>query len=209
MIAPISLTDITTDQRLNGFGAYCLVHSIKHHFTKQTYDFFKYHGKTFLTQYDYDKSKDKHFYDRLAKKYTHDRIVDLMLGHFTSTTTTEKIWVGDLLKDERCVERADHFRRWKGSFGYLLEQDLNRIGKRTPEVWCLGLEMGRIDFITFAAVNIHSNIVRVRANCTDMFWEPIALRITKFRPFFEKCFVLKNIPDMITKYKTNELFDMN
>ena len=48
---------------MTGYEAFSLYESLKLHFTKESYDFFKYNGKTKVSVQSFENRKDKyHFY---------------------------------------------------------------------------------------------------------------------------------------------------
>ncbi len=65
--------------------------ALKKHFTGQSYDYFKYHGKINASEKNLKQRKDKNFFIRLSKKLSNEEIID----YFIANLIRDKVWVGD------------------------------------------------------------------------------------------------------------------
>ena len=79
---------------MNEFDACQLYMALKLHFTTK-YDYFKYNGKTKFTVAQFNKRKDKYQFVRLARKYSHEELVE----YFCANLIRGKQWIGDFSKD--------------------------------------------------------------------------------------------------------------
>ena len=83
---------------MTGFETFGLYESLKLHFSKDTYDFFKYNGKTNHSVQTFENRKDKYFFYKLSRKYTNkDDLVDFLVANFLED---DKVWVGKLLEEQ-------------------------------------------------------------------------------------------------------------
>ena len=55
---------------ISGYEAFGLYQSLKLHFTTDSYDYFKYNGKTKVTVTAFENRKDKYHFYKLSRKYT-------------------------------------------------------------------------------------------------------------------------------------------
>ena len=55
---------------MTGYEAFGLYESLKLHFSKDSYDFFKYNGKTNISVTSFENRKDKYHFYKLSRKYT-------------------------------------------------------------------------------------------------------------------------------------------
>jgi len=55
----------------SGFSAFALYNAIKLHFTTDSYDYFKYHGKTNVTRDNFAIRKDKYTFYKLSREETY------------------------------------------------------------------------------------------------------------------------------------------
>ena len=54
---------------MNSFEVYSTYVALKTHFSRKTYDYFKYNGTVKVSIEKYNKRPDKYFFEKIAKKY--------------------------------------------------------------------------------------------------------------------------------------------
>lgn len=107
---------------VNGFDVYKTYIALKLHFTKPTYDFFKFNGKTSVKSSSFMNRKDRHFFDKLAKNHPKD-CVGFLVANFVERND---VWVGEVLDSDA----EDVFTAWKRRFqslGNVYSDDCSRI----------------------------------------------------------------------------------
>lgn len=83
---------------MTGFETFGLYESLKLHFSKDSYDFFKYNGKTNHSVQTFENRKDKYFFYKLSRKFNNkDEMVDFLVANFLED---DKVWVGKLLDEQ-------------------------------------------------------------------------------------------------------------
>lgn len=83
---------------MTGYEAFSLYHTLKLHFTTESYDYFKYHGKSNISVDAFENRKDKYHFYKLSRKYPiKDDLVNFLVANLLENS---KVWVGDLLQDE-------------------------------------------------------------------------------------------------------------
>ncbi len=109
---------------MTGYETFGLYQALKLHFTQESYDFFKYNGKTNVSVTTFENRKDKyHFYKlsrRLAQK---DDMIDFIVANLVED---EKTWVGSLLMQESEVNYRKH-QKIIQSMSYTFENDCKLI----------------------------------------------------------------------------------
>ena len=55
---------------MTGFEVYKVYLALKQHFTKQEYDYFKYHGKVRANENSFEQRRDRYFFKKLATSYS-------------------------------------------------------------------------------------------------------------------------------------------
>lgn len=105
---------------MTGYEAFGLYESLKLHFTKKSYDFFKYNGKTNISVTTFENRKDKYHFYKLSRKFS-DR-EDLIAFIVANLIVNEKLWVGDLLAEDAEVNYRNH-QKILQSFSYFFEND--------------------------------------------------------------------------------------
>ena len=83
---------------ITGYEAFGLYQALKLHFTTETYDYFKYHGKTSVSITSFENRKDKYHFYKLSRKYTNkEDLINFIVANFIED---ERSWVGTLLQEE-------------------------------------------------------------------------------------------------------------
>ena len=109
---------------IDGYEAFSLYQSLKLHFNQQTYDFFKYNGKTNTSKLVFENRKDKYHFYKLARKVTQkDDLVSFLVANFVEN---ENVWIGDLLTEDAEVKFRKH-QKIIQSLSYIFENDCKLI----------------------------------------------------------------------------------
>jgi len=103
------------------FGIY---HSLKLHFTQESFDFHKYNGKSKISLDAFDKRKDKWHFAKLARKFN-DR-EDCIFFIVANLLDDNQKWVGNLLLDEADVIYKDRIKVIQ-SLSYVFENDCRKL----------------------------------------------------------------------------------
>ena len=109
---------------MTGFETFGLYESLKLHFSKDSYDFFKYNGKTNHSVQTFENRKDKYFFYRLSRRFNNkDDLVDFLVANFLED---EKVWVGKLL-DEQSEDVYRKRQKVIQSLSYTFENDCRNL----------------------------------------------------------------------------------
>ena len=83
---------------MTGYETFGIYQALKLHFTQESYDYFKYHGKTNISVSAFENRKDKYHFYKLSRRFTvKDELIDFLVANFIEDT---HMWVGKLLEDE-------------------------------------------------------------------------------------------------------------
>lgn len=102
------------------FTAFQKYIALKQHFTRDTYDYFKYGGKVLAKIGSFESRKDKYMFYRLSKKKD---LEGYLVANFLQDNAK---WVGNLLDSEADQIYTDWLKRQQ-SITYLLETDINNM----------------------------------------------------------------------------------
>ena len=109
---------------MTGYEAFSLYESLKLHFTKESYDFFKYNGKSRISVQSFENRKDKYYFYKLSRKYPNkDNLTDFLVANFVYD---ENVWVGQLLEDQAHLRYLDR-QKVVQSLSYTFENDCKLI----------------------------------------------------------------------------------
>jgi hypothetical protein len=103
-----------------GFEAYALYQSIKLHFTSDSYNFFRYNGKTNVSKDNFERNKAKYSFYKLSRKYNIDELRSFYVANFLETNVN---WVGDIAG----AEGEENYKKWQTRnqrLTYQFEQDI-------------------------------------------------------------------------------------
>lgn len=109
---------------MTGYEAFGIYQALKLHFTSDSYDYFKYNGKTNVSVSTFENRKDKYHFYKLSRKYTNkDELVVFIATNFVES---EKTWVGDLLQEDAEVNFRNH-QKVVQSLSYTFENDCRKV----------------------------------------------------------------------------------
>lgn len=109
---------------MTGYEAFSLYQSLKLHFSQDSYDFFKYNGKSNISVTTFENRKDKYHFYKLSRKYTDkDDLITFIVANFV---VDDKAWVGDLLTEDAEI-RYRHRKKVLQSLSYVFENDCKTI----------------------------------------------------------------------------------
>ena len=185
--------------KLSGYEAYLLFLALKNHFQTESYDYFKYSGKTRANEHSFMVKRDRYFFEQAANRFTKEALTDLIV----SNLIIGRKWFIDMVRneaDEAELVRKEYVKR-RESFTYLFAQDLDkmlndvddprhlfRIEKGSyPEL--INYYLNRtVPIETLAALNKVVNFSDVfdrKLGKDDIIWEPARLLIKKYVPFLQ------------------------
>ena len=107
---------------MDGFEAYKIYNAIKLHFTG-SYDYFKYNGKTQVSENTFRTHKNKFGFYKLSRKYNEEELVNFLVANFL---VDSNCWVGELNTEDA----HDRYIKWckiNQSLSYIFEQDLEKM----------------------------------------------------------------------------------
>ena len=97
--------------------------SLKQHFNKKNYDYFKFQGKVRAKESSFEKRKDKHHFIRLSKIYKDDELTKFFVSNFVKS---KDLWVGNATSPEG----RSNYIAWKTkiqSLPYVFENELEEM----------------------------------------------------------------------------------
>lgn len=178
---------------MSPFDTYCLFIALKNHFTTESYDFFKYKGKTSASVKSFEARNDRFFFQKLSRKYSSEQMTDMLVANLLHG----KKWVGDFLSDD-AEEIYYDYLKVKDSFTYVFVEETNKLFTEysVPQVFqhkqgtypvilekCL---TGEIPLPVFVVLNDFFDFfsrLDEKLGKDDVIWSKIRLRCIKLRPF--------------------------
>ena len=102
------------------FEVYQKYLSLKQHFNRKEYDYFKFRGKVRANESSFEKRKDKHHFIRLSKIYKDEELTKFLVSNFVKG---REMWVGNVTSPEG----RSNYIAWKAkiqSLPYVFENEV-------------------------------------------------------------------------------------
>jgi T4 gene Gp59 loader of gp41 DNA helicase len=116
--------------RLSGYGVYRIYMALKMHFTQESYDYVKYHGKVRVTEDSYSNRRDKWYFEKLAKKYDADEMETFLLANMKHGDVK---WIGDYLDNESREIYNEH-KKHNESLSYNFSNEIDLLLKDNEDI---------------------------------------------------------------------------
>ena len=103
------------------FEVYQKYLSLKQHFNKKEYDYFKFNGKVRANESSFERRKDKHHFVRLSKIYKDEELTNFFVSNFLKT---KSLWVGNAA----APEGWQNYVKWKAriqGLSYVFECEID------------------------------------------------------------------------------------
>jgi len=82
---------------MTGYEAFTIYNALKLHFTSESYDYFKYRGKSRTTIDSFEKRKDKYYFYKLSRQQNEEDYIQFLVSNFLENPN---LWVGELVQEE-------------------------------------------------------------------------------------------------------------
>lgn len=175
------------------FDAYREYLALKNHFTKDSYDYHKYCGKSRATVQSFYKRKDRFWFEKFARNKTDKEVVDFFVANFVSSSNPESLWIGEIMK-----EGEDRYQQWQKkvqSLSYIFKEETQQLfeehkfeeifncSRGHPPVLKKFLS-GKISLETmviYDRIFLYGNTFDKKLK--DPVWETVSRKIKKYNPF--------------------------
>jgi len=175
------------------YDAYREYLALKNHFTKDSYDYFKYNKKVRATIQSFYKRKDRMWFEKVSRQKSDQEVTDFFVANFVSCPDPETLWIGEMIKEGE--ERYKNWQKKVQSLSYLFKEeseslfdenkfrDVFKCSKGHPVLLKKFLS-GKISLETMV---IYDKIFLFGNNfdkkLKDPVWETVSRRIKKYNPF--------------------------
>ena len=109
---------------MTGYDAYKIYLGFKLHFTSEKYDFPTYNGKVKYKIESYEKRKDSHFFDKIARVYNTHELKGLFISHFVSDSQFNDLY------SEKSKDTFVGLKKRIQSMAYNFEKELDVLLER-------------------------------------------------------------------------------
>jgi len=174
------------------FDTYKTYLALKNHFTKDSYDYHKYQGKSRASLQSFYKRKDRYWFEKLSRQKDDKEIIDFFVSNFTSCSDPGSLWIGEMIKDGE--SKYTSWQKRVQSLSYLFKEESQQLFEnKFNEIFdCskghpLLLKNFLVGNISIETMVIYDKIFLFRKNfdkkLKDPVWETVSLKIKKYSPF--------------------------
>jgi hypothetical protein len=175
------------------FDAYKEYLALKNHFTKDSYDYHKYCGKSRASVQSFYKRKDRMWFEKVARQKSDKEVVEFFVANFVSCPDPETLWIGEIMK-----EGESRYQQWQKkiqSLSYVFKEETQQLfeehkfeevfncSKGHPPVLKKFLS-GKISLETmviYDRIFLYGNTFDKKLK--DPVWETVSRKIKKYNPF--------------------------
>jgi len=172
------------------YETYVLYSALKNHFTTESYDFIKYHGKIKTSIDQFQTRKDRFFFAKLAKRKD---VKDFLISNFVIGESN--LWVGDLVGNCKYEQIYVDWKKRFQALSYYFEQELkncltsldeNVIVKNQQHPFLLKIFLRKK--ISIESLIILDDLLGFSKHWNkelgdDIVWKEVNLLCKKYRPF--------------------------
>ena len=94
--------------KVTPFEVYKSYLGLKNHFTRDSYDYHKYCGKSRASLQSFYKRKDRFFFEKLSRQKNDEETIDFFVSNFVNCDDPQTLWIGEIMKNGE-----DNYTSWK------------------------------------------------------------------------------------------------
>lgn len=180
---------------MNPFDVYKTYLSIKNHFSKPSYDYHKYSGKTSCTLNSFYKRRDRFYFEKMSRQKNKEEIINFFVANFVSCDDPQTLWIGDIIK--KGEENYSHWNKKQQSLTYIFSDELSKLLEDHTFKELFEIKSGHHPIIikeylrkkvSLETLTILDKLYHYTKyfdnNLEDPIWKFIQLRIKKYHGFF-------------------------
>ena len=173
--------------------AYRCYLALKNHFTKDKYDYHKYHGKVRATNEAFYKRKDRFWFEKFARQKNDKEVEEFFVSNFIYSTDPGTMWIGEMIKEGE--GRYSEWKRKVQSLTYLFKQETENVfeNKKVDDMFdCSKGHPPILKSYLGGDISLESMVIYDRIlgygkdfdkKLKDPVWESVSRKIKKYSPF--------------------------
>jgi hypothetical protein len=178
---------------MTDFEVFSTYISLKNHFTKKSYDYFKYNGKVTAKKESFLKRKDRFFFEKLSRAKKSQEIIEYFVANFIESSDSSKVWVGDLKTTGKI--NYDNFLKRKQALEYIFTEQLKNLTEDQHLLDVIVSDKNKHPLvlkkylkkeICIETMIILDDLLHFgkAINEDDIIWKGVKMLMDKYRPFF-------------------------
>ena len=176
------------------FETYKTYLAMKQHFTKESYDYVKYCGRSRASLKSFHKRKDRYFFEKLSRAHPDKDIENFFVANFTGCDDPQTLYIVDIIKNGD--KRYNEWKKRRQSLSYIFKEEISSIfapndfvghfkieGRKHPKIVKEFLK----EKISLETLIILDQIIdytpKFNKKLRDPVWELISQRMKKYSTF--------------------------
>jgi len=179
---------------MTDFECFSVYLALKNHFTKKSYDYFKYNGRVTAKKESFLKRKDRFYFEKLSRAKTSQEIIEYFVANFIEASDSSKVWVGDLKTTGKI--NYDNFLKRKQALEYIFTEQLKNLTEDQHLLDVIVSDKNKHPLvlkkylkkeICIETMIILDDLLHFgkSINEDDIIWKGIKQLMDKYRPFFQ------------------------
>lgn len=179
--------------KMTPFDCYKTYVALKNHFTKDSFDYHKYCGKTRATLNSFYKRKDRYWFEKISRQKSDDEVRDFFVSNFVLCDDPQTLWIGEIIRSGQT-----NYIKWQKrnqSLSYIFKEEMQSLfeNKNFDSIFSADnghpiiLKKHLCGDISIESLVILEKILgyksRFDKKLKDPVWELTSLRIKKYIPF--------------------------
>ncbi len=167
--------------------------ALKNHFTKDSYDYHKYCGKSRATVQSFYKRKDRFWFEKVARQKTDQEVIEFFVANFVSCPDPETLWIGEMIKEGE--ERYTNWKKKVQSLSYLFKEESEELFSQTKVDEVFQCSKGHpliLKKFLSGKISLETMVIYNRIflfgndydqKLQDPVWQTVSRKIRKYNPF--------------------------
>ena len=179
---------------MSPFDCYKSYLAFKNHFCKESYDYFKYCGKSRASLDSFHKRKDRYFFERMSRQKSDEEIKAYFVANFVECSDPQSLWIGEIIRTGE--DTYTNWLRKSQSLFYLFKTEAEVFINKDSFVELFEIKNNQHPEILKKyfqkAISLETMVIldmilgyvkKFDKKLTDPVWETVSLRIRKYNPF--------------------------
>ena len=175
------------------FDSYKCYLAMKNHFTKDSYDYIKYRGKSRATLNAFYKRKDRFWFEKFSRQKSDKEIEEFFIANFSSCPDPESLWIGEMIKEGE--GRYQDWQKKVQSLSYVFKEEAESlfVDNKVDDVFdCSKGHAPILKSYLGGKTSLETLVICDRIfeygkdfdkNLKDPVWETVSRRVKKYTPF--------------------------
>ncbi len=175
------------------FDAYRCYLSLKNHFTKDHYDYYKNEGRTRVKKETFYKRKDRFWFEKFARQKNDKEVVDFFVSNFVSTTDPSQMYIREMIQTGE--NRYIDWKKRTQSLAYTFKEESEYLFKENNMDEVFDCSQGHpivLKKFLGGNISIESMVIYDRIlgygkdfdqKLDDPVWKTVSRRVRKYSPF--------------------------